>query len=212
MENYLLSSPTQLAQPFDDSTISIDLYDQTTQQFPQNHLLSLSLQQNQSAQSGNQLQQQQQALSQQTQMQLQQPHQVSQSQPEDQHQLQKSLQSKQQQHQQHLQQQQQQQQLSQGLDFHSKSEYVDDGSMFDDEVVPISTNLPENKFYITDDSGLGINIVDADNLSFNHSRNVSLDEAAGGRNQGFQHYHNNSVVSVNQDPPSQNSALPESIS
>ncbi|CAL1198910.1 unnamed protein product [Candida parapsilosis] len=166
MGKLLAKFTTQLAQPFDDSTISIDLYDQTTQQFPQNHLLSLSLQQNQSAQSGNPIAAATaSAYRQQTQMQLQQPHQVSQSQPEDQHQLQKSLQSKQQQHQQHSQQQQQQQQLSQGLDFHSKSEYVDDGSMFDDEVVPDFDKFTGEQVYITDDSGLGINIVDADILA-----------------------------------------------
>ncbi|KAI5949235.1 CAS5 [Candida theae] len=197
MENYLLSSPTQLAQPFDDSTITFDLYDQTSQQFPQNHVLSLSSKQTQQ-------QSQQQSQQPQQQLELQQPHQIVGSQHRG-HQEYSHKDT-------HFREQQQPEHLSSALNFHSKTEYIDDGSMFDDEVVPVSTNLPENKFYITDDSGLGINIVDADSVSFGHSRDVSLDEAACVRGQNFSHNHNNSVMSLNQDPPSQNSAIPESIS
>ncbi|KAI3402745.2 CAS5 [Candida oxycetoniae] len=101
------------------------------------------------------------------------------------------------------------------------SENLNDPSLFGgDEVVPISTNLPDNKCFLTDESGLGINMIDSGNTSFNHSRNVSLDNSMPlfhlphNGNKNYHHFqHTDSITSISQDPPiAMNNSIPQSVS
>ncbi|KAI5955149.1 CAS5 [Candida jiufengensis] len=225
MDKFLLSSPTQLAQQYDESTLNFDIYDQTVnlqhnqyqQQFINNNnsinnthfnshnnnqfggnlnrnddLIALTLNNSQNFNSQNQLQQHEQQQQQQQQSTQQIPPLYSQN---------INLQEKQNYY------------TSGGNNNNNKQIYNNnDTPMLENEVVPISTNLPDNKFFITDDSGLGINVLDTSNmdstnLKFNHSRNISLDETMSNFNHSnyrqnkYNHQHNHSIVSINQDAP-----------
>ncbi|CAK9440983.1 uncharacterized protein LODBEIA_P48520 [Lodderomyces beijingensis] len=107
-----------------------------------------------------------------------------------------------------------------GTNKHSTYNSLNETTIYENEVVPVSTNLPDNKFYITDENGLGINVIDSDKVDFaNHSRNTSIDDNLPTFNmpnnyQIHHHQHQDSVISVNQDPPTSNSNshIPHSVS
>ena len=102
----------------------------------------------------------------------------------------------------------------------------------ENEIVPVSTKLPDNKVYVTDESGFGINIYDTNHTSFQHSRNISLDGVLHILNQPHNYHNNNnqlqqqqqpyyrshqytdSIASISQDPPigQIGDMLPQSIS
>ncbi|KAI5965724.1 CAS5 [Candida pseudojiufengensis] len=235
MDKFLLSSPTQLAQPYDESTLNFDIYDQTInlqQQF-KNFNNNNNIQYNDNIKIEDNLN-----------LNLNNDHQFNSQQNHQQYQ------QNQVQLQQHHQQQLQQHPLySQNINLQEKNnyytpggndnkrKYINNAPIFENEIVPVSTNLPDNKSFMTDDSGLGINIMDIPELNssinggnnvdsrFNHSRNISLDEHMlnfnnnqnYSRQNHYNHQHNDSVVSINQNAPigndnNNNNFIPNSFS
>ena len=185
MENYLLSSPTQLSQPYDDGTNSLLFMD--------NYELSQNLSQplDQHLQSLQQQLQVQLQASQQVQL-LNQHQQLPQIQPfptlvNNQQYAQETFQQLSQQHQQQQQQQQQfspfqQSQLQQQFQYQysqqQQQQHFQQPVTIEEEIVPASnnTNIQISKFF-DDNKGDDEDIANSGNFNeFDHSRNISLDD------------------------------------